>query len=73
MILPEKLPLTSVSFMDGGNGYKLQVYENKELGIGVVKERVSHKAHWTFDWSISILPGKVFKSYKELNEAVKDR
>jgi len=73
MILPEKLPLTAVSFMDGGNGYKLQVYANKELGIGVVKERVSHKTPWAFDWSISILPGKVCKSYRELSEAVKDK
>lgn len=72
MIIPSQLETRAVMFSDGENGFAQQQFRNDEYGIDIMKERANHASNWTRVFAIDALPGKVFKTFQELSDAVKD-
>lgn len=68
MKLPDRLPMRTVTFMDGADGYALQEYRNDRYGITCIKDRKHSKAPWVTFWRTSHIPGAVFFSYAALKQ-----
>ena len=71
MDLPENIPMSPVSFMDGAKGWACQVYANEKWGVTLSKERAKHSEPFISSLTFTHIPDKVFKSYAELREAAK--
>jgi len=70
MHLPNKLAMRPMMFSDGAKGWALQEYRNDEFGITVVKERQDRQSPFVERWTIDRLPGKAFKSFKDIKKAL---
>lgn len=65
-----KLKFRAVCFSDGMNGMHRQEFRNDEYGINCEKYKESHKHPWVVTYSVEDLPGKIFKTGKEVIQAL---